>query len=95
MSWSIYAVGKRDAVSKKIAADAAKNKCAEPEESARQALVTAIQAAISCNDPRDVIKVDAGGSCYDTNDNSSGTSVKIGVCNQQRFTLETLTNFVE
>ena len=62
MSWGLQVIGKAPAVRKEIALQATKIKCSEPEETVRQAALSAIEAALSAQGDSVVVKVSASGS---------------------------------
>jgi hypothetical protein len=63
MSWSVSGVGKAPALAAKLEKDFAnQSKCAEPEETVRQAARAVIAAALAGQDSGKAIKVDASGS---------------------------------
>ena len=63
MSWSVAALGKAEAVRKDIAAQFTRgSKCAEPEESIRQAASEIIDKALANQANVYVVKVQASGS---------------------------------
>lgn len=62
MSWSVSAIGKTPAVATEIAQQFGTYKCAEPEETVRQAALVLINSALSAQDPSTVVRVSAAGS---------------------------------
>jgi len=81
MSWSIGTVfGRAPAVAEKVAkqfADA--SKCAEPEETIRQAAAHMIDAALAGQDPSQVVEVSASGSMSTNNGKVTSNSLQIAV----------------
>lgn len=63
MSWSVSAMGKGSAVAAKVKEELSRYKCAEPEETIKEKISEAIQAA--CNGaPNQGFNVSANGSQY-------------------------------
>ena len=61
MSWSVSEIGKAPAVAAKIAADINQYKCIDPEEGVKQAVGSALAAALAAQDPNSIVKVTASG----------------------------------
>lgn len=64
MSWSVNAVGKSTAVAVKLAGDFGRIKCAEPEETIKNTVWSAIEAALLVFPPTQAVRVEASGSQY-------------------------------
>lgn len=64
MSWSVNAIGKPAAVAAKLAKDFANVHCAEPEESIKNAVASAIAAGLAVFPPNMAVQVVASGSQY-------------------------------
>ena len=64
MSWSIAVIGRPTAVLAKVKMDLEKQKCAEPEESVKNAFIAAVTAAISGFTEDMVVTVSGNGSQY-------------------------------
>ena len=62
MSWSVSAIGKAGAVAQKLAADFAKIKCSEPEQSIKNCVVAAVAAALDTFPQNYAVRVEASGS---------------------------------
>ena len=62
MSWGVSAIGRAPAVGAAIERQFESGKCAEPEESIRQAARALIAASIAAQDSAKVIRVQAYGS---------------------------------
>lgn len=62
MSWSVQAVGKPAAVAEKLAADFAKIKCSEPEETIKNSVASIIATSLAAYPAEFAVKVDACGS---------------------------------
>lgn len=65
MSWSVSAVGRAGAVSKKIAEELGKVLCNEPEESIKRAVGEIVETSLSACDPNQAVRVEASGSQSD------------------------------
>lgn len=69
MSWSVYGVGKPEAVAKRIEEQfTQQSPCAEPEETIRQSARATIAASLAGQRPDMVIQVQAGGCMQSTYD---------------------------
>src|ERR1700758_5741504 len=90
MSWSIGAVGKAPAVAAKIAADIARIKCTEPEETIKNTVGDALARALAVMPPNMAVRVDAAGSQY-APDSTKPTEFQ----NSLSVKLEPLYGFVE
>ena len=64
MSWSIGALGEPSAVAAKLAIDFGKIKCAEPEESIKNHIASAVALALGAYPPGVAVNVQANGSQY-------------------------------
>lgn len=62
MSWSVAVVGKPAAVAAKLAADIARIKCVESEETIKNAVGAAVAAALAAFPPGLAVRVEAAGS---------------------------------
>lgn len=91
MSWSVSAVGKPKAVAAAIAAQAANNKCKEPEEGIKSTVVEIVATACNAMPEGSAVEVTASGSmqCVDYNDPSKGNT------NQLTVSIKPLFGFVE
>lgn len=83
----VSAIGKPSAVSVKLEADFSKNPCAEPEESIRQEVASAIASALRSFDGTMAVRVEASGS-----QNTNNGKV---VSNQLSVKIEPIWGFVE
>lgn len=91
MSWSVSAIGKGDAVRKEIARQfVAGAKCAEPEESVRQAAAVLIDASLAGCGPTCAVKVIASGS-----QSYKDWTTKTGVQNQLIVQVDPQWGFIE
>lgn len=90
MSWGVGAIGKVPAVRVKLAAEFAKIRCSEPEETVKKSAAATIDAALAAQDPDSIIRVSANGS-QSFKDYSEGT----GVTNQLIINIEPVYGFVE
>lgn len=90
MSWSVSAIGKPVAVAAKVAKDFAAYKCAEPEETIRQMVGTAIAAALKAYPETHAVKVDASGS-----QQGGSTGPQATYVNQLSVKIEPIYGFVE
>lgn len=92
MSWSVSAVGKSDAVAKKLASDfTLLSPCREPEESIKQAAAALLVVALAGQIPATAVKVTASGSMSV----SSSKDAPDKVTNQLRIEIEPMWNFME
>ncbi len=64
MSWSVSAFGKAPAVATKLAADFARIKCTEPEETIKNSVAAAFAAGLAAMPPGLVVTAEASGSQY-------------------------------
>jgi hypothetical protein len=87
MSWSVSATGKAAAVAAKVAADLSKIKCAEPEETIKNAVGSAIAAGLAVFPPDVPVKVSASGS---QSDRGSGQ-----LTNQLSVDMQPIWGFIE
>ena len=62
MSWSVSAVGKAPAVAAKLATQFAAIKCAEPEETIKGNVASAVASALAVFPPSYAVRVEASGS---------------------------------
>lgn len=90
MSWSVFAVGKAPAVRASIADQFTRFKCSEPEETVKQSVAAAIDAALVAQDPATIVKVTASGS-----QNFKNYETKSGVSNSCSVAIEPIHGFVE
>jgi hypothetical protein len=90
MSWSVGAIGKASAVATEIAKQFTNgSKCAEPEESIRQAAASLIATSLGAQtDPSKAVKVQASGS------QSEDYTTKL-VSNSLSISIEPVYGFVE
>lgn len=91
MSWSVNAVGKPAVVAAKIAVDIAKVKCAEPEETIKNKVGSAIAAALAAFPPGLAVRVEAAGSQWAPEPTKKPTEFQ----NSLSVKLEPLHGFVE
>jgi hypothetical protein len=87
MSWSVSAIGKPTAVAAKLADAFTKNPCAEPEETIRQGVASAIAVALKSFDGTMAVRVDASGS--------QSTNNGVPTSNQLSVKIEPIYGFVE
>lgn len=64
MSWSVMRVGKPAAVAAALAKDFANIKCAEPEETIKNSVASAVAAGLAVFPPSMAVRVEANGSQY-------------------------------
>lgn len=64
MSWSVNKIGKPGAVRAAVAMELARIKCSEPEESIKNSVASALDAALAAFPPSVVVSVSASGSQY-------------------------------
>lgn len=64
MSWSVSQIGKAFAVAERVAAEIARIKCIEPEETVKNHVGAAIAAALAAYPADFVVEVEASGSQY-------------------------------
>lgn len=89
MSWSVSAIGKPTALAAKLAAELARIKCMEPEETIKTTVASAIEVALKAFPESYTVKVDASGS-------QSTDAAKPGVAvNQLKVSIEPLWGFCE
>jgi hypothetical protein len=62
MSWSVSAIGKAPAVRERIATDLGKITCTEPEQTIKNSVGSAIDAALAAFPPGYAVRVEASGS---------------------------------
>lgn len=91
MSWSTEAVGKPDAVARKIAADISNIKCQGPEEAIKNEISDVIGLALGDFPPGAVVRVRASGSqsYVDYHDHTKGRHHTLNV------SIEPIWGFVE
>ena len=86
MSWSVSAIGKPAAVAAKVAAAFAGIKCMEPEETIKNAVASAVEAAVKAFPESYAVKVEASGS------QSASTG---GIVNQLSVKIDPVWGFCE
>ena len=79
MSWSVAEVGKAGAVAKKLAEDFARIKCEHPEETIKNMIASAIDAALSAFPPGEAVKVTASGSQWKTDKGDKINSLSVQI----------------
>lgn len=62
MSWSVSATGRAAAVAKKLAEDFARVNCSEPEQTIKNNVASAVDAALTAFPPEAPVRVEASGS---------------------------------
>lgn len=62
MSWSVVGMGKARALAAKLEGDFARSKCAEPEETVKNLVASAVAKALAAFPPDHVVRVEASGS---------------------------------
>lgn len=90
MSWSVSAIGKPAAVATKLAADFARIKCTEPEETIKNSVAVAVAAGLAVYPANTVVRVEANGS-QSTPDFHKQTEIQ----NNLSVKLEPVYGFVE
>jgi hypothetical protein len=90
MSWSFSATGRPGAVAAKAAADLAKLKCVEPEETIKNKVLEIIATSLATFPPSSVVQVEAGGHQSTRLQDAFGV-----VFNQLSLTIKPLYGFVE
>lgn len=91
MNWSVMAVGKSDAVAKKLAAEFASIKVAGPEIEVVKAAAVMVDAALAGQVPATLIKVTASGSQSSMGQSDAPTRYT----NSVKIDIEPISGFVE
>jgi hypothetical protein len=91
MSWSVSAIGKSDAVARKLATDFAAIKVTGPEVDVVNSAAAAIAAALAAQVPPTAVRVAASGSQSSMGQSGSPTSYT----NTMSISIEPIYGFVE
>jgi len=89
MSWSVSAIGKPAAVAAKVAAAFAGIKCMEPEDTIKNSVASAVEAALKAFPETSAVRVEASGS-QSTDGKQPGVAV-----NQLSVKIDPLWGFCE
>lgn len=79
MSWSVSAMGKPAAVATKLAADFARIKCTEPEESIKNTVASAVATGLAAFPPNQAVSVEASGSQSSSNPGEATNSLSVSL----------------
>ncbi len=94
MSWSVVGIGKVSALAAQLERDFERDgKCSEPEESIRQSARALIAQALSAQNSKTLVKVQASGA--QSSQYAKNSSEVVGYTNQLSILIEPQFNFVE
>ena len=90
MSWSVSQIAKPAAVAEKLAADFARIRCIEPEETVKSHVANAVAVALAAFPQNSVVEVRASGS-----QSTTGEGPPVIATNQLDVTIKPIYGFIE